>query len=125
MEINRVYWEKMGKQAFFWEEENFDWESYLFLRERLMTTCMFYGELLYQDKEVAYYGDAVTAGDLQLPLMRWKVSDDQYRIIFDDLSIRNAGSAQLAELEAELDKMKQIKNNGHYWQATSNFMLTY
>jgi hypothetical protein len=32
-------------------------------------------------------------------LLRWKISDDQYRVIFGDLSAMNVTAEQLAELE--------------------------
>jgi hypothetical protein len=32
-------------------------------------------------------------------LLRWKISDDQYRVIFGDLSTMDVTAEQLAELE--------------------------
>jgi len=32
--------------------------------------------------------------------MRWKISDDQYRVIFGDLTIENVSAEALAELES-------------------------
>lgn len=45
--------------------------------------CMFYGKLVKDDKEASYYGDAVTAQDVEKVLLRWKVSDQKYRVIFE------------------------------------------
>ena len=55
-------------------------------------------------KDVAYYGDKVTAENPELVLMRWKVSDGIYRVIFADLSAADFTSQELAELEAKLPK---------------------
>ncbi len=67
--------------------------------ETLMSACRFYAELLQQDKDVAYYGDKVTAQDVDAVLMRWKISDDQYRVIFGDLRTDNVSAEKLVELE--------------------------
>ena len=61
--------------------------------------CMFYGNLLKENKDAAYYGDKVTAQDVEKVLMRWKISDDQYRIIFGDLSTLDVSYDELTELE--------------------------
>lgn len=62
--------------------------------------CMFYAELVTDNKEPLYYGDIVTADDPDMVLMRWKVYDGQYRVIFGDLTIENVTAEQLAELES-------------------------
>lgn len=61
--------------------------------------CMFYGKLVKENKDVAYYGDKVTAQDVDKVLMRWKISDNEYRIIFGDLSTLDVSAEKLAELE--------------------------
>jgi hypothetical protein len=66
--------------------------------------CMFYAELVKTDKDAAYYGDKVTAGDADAVLMRWKISENQYRVIYGDLTAENVSSEQLAQLEAALSK---------------------
>ena len=60
---------------------------------------MFYAELVKADKDVAYYGDEVTSDDVDVVLMRWKISDDEYRVIFGDLATENVTAEELAELE--------------------------
>lgn len=62
-------------------------------------TCLLYAELVREGKDVAYYGDSVSVGDEGQVLMRWKVSDDEYRVIFGDLTAENVGEEQLVELE--------------------------
>ena len=66
------------------------------------TTCAFYVELVTENKDAAYYGDKVTAEDADSVLMRWKVSESQYRVIFGDLSALDVTAEELAELEKPL-----------------------
>ncbi|MCP4609216.1 MAG: hypothetical protein GY845_10935 [Planctomycetes bacterium] len=61
--------------------------------------CMFYGKLVKESKDVAYYGDTVTAQEVEKVLMRWKISEDQYRVIFGDLSTLDVSYDELTELE--------------------------
>jgi outer membrane lipoprotein-sorting protein len=65
-------------------------------------TCAFYAELVNENKDAAYYGDRVTAEDADSVLMRWKVSEDQYRIIFGDLSTVDVTAEELVEFETPL-----------------------
>ena len=64
--------------------------------------CLFYGNLVKEGKDVAYYGDTVTLQDVDKVLMRWKISDDQYRVVYGDLKVEDVSSEKLAELEASL-----------------------
>jgi len=59
-----------------------------------------YSALENRDKDPAYYGDKVTAEFPHAVLLRWKISDDRYRVVFGDLSIRDVASDELAGLEA-------------------------
>ena len=61
--------------------------------------CMFYGNLVKEEKDAAYYGDKVTTRDVNKVLMRWKISDDQYQVILGDLSTLDVSTNKLAELE--------------------------
>lgn len=65
----------------------------------IQSTCSFYAALDQADKDVAYYGDMVTANDVDKVLMRWKISDDKYRVIFGDLTTENVTVEDLAEIE--------------------------
>ncbi len=61
--------------------------------------------LLHQDKkDPAYYGKTVTPQDADKVLMRWKLSDNEYRVIFGDLHAETVSPEKLAELEAALPK---------------------
>jgi len=55
-------------------------------------------------KDSAYYGKTVTPKDADKVLMRWKVSDNEYRVIFGDLRAETVTTEKLAELEAALPK---------------------
>jgi hypothetical protein len=64
----------------------------------------FYGLLQWDKKDPAYYGKIVTPKDADKVLMRWKVSDNEYRVIFGDLHAETVTAEKLAELEAALPK---------------------
>lgn len=59
-----------------------------------------YAALENEGKDPAYYGDKVTADFSHAVLLRWKIGDDRYRVVFGDLSIKNVTSNELAQLEA-------------------------
>ena len=52
-------------------------------------------------KEAIYYGPSVAAADANKVLLRWKLDDGQYRVIFGDLRIDDISAVRLAELEAK------------------------
>jgi len=60
---------------------------------------MFYMTLVQDRKEPVYHGRSVGLGDADAVLLRWKTSEDQYRLIFGDLSTADVNAAELAELE--------------------------
>jgi hypothetical protein len=64
----------------------------------------FYWKLGLDKKNPAYYGKAVTPKDADKVLMRWKVSDSEYRVIYGDLHAETVSAEKLAELEAALPK---------------------
>jgi len=66
--------------------------------------AMFYAMLVKEKKDPAYYGDKVVAKDADAILMRWKISDNEYRVIYGDLTAENVSTEQLAELEATISK---------------------
>ncbi len=67
-------------------------------------TVMFYMLLAQEQKAPAYHGDVVTPKDGDKVLMRWKMSDNQYRVIFGNLHAETVDAATLAELEKNLPK---------------------
>ena len=60
---------------------------------------LFYMTLVEDKKEPAYYGQTVGPDDVEAVLLRWKISDEKYRVIFGDLSAMDVGVEKLAELE--------------------------
>ncbi|HUU16920.1 MAG TPA: LamG domain-containing protein [Sedimentisphaerales bacterium] len=66
----------------------------------LEMSIRFYAGLVIDDKDPAYYGDKVTAEFPHAVLMRWKIEDGKYRIIFGDLTARDVSAGELAQLEA-------------------------
>lgn len=68
------------------------------------TVCQFYSDVSTTHSQVAYYGNWVTTDDADAVLMRWKVSEDNYRVIFGDLRAQNVSAEILAQLEAELSE---------------------
>jgi outer membrane lipoprotein-sorting protein len=66
--------------------------------------AMFYMTLAQENKDPAYYGNIVTPADADQVLMRWKVSDTKYRVIFGSLHTETVTADVLAELEAALSK---------------------
>ena len=105
-ELKHIYKKRVGGKHYYWEEEEFEWEDYAFLHSHLQVTGRFYGALFVNYEDVAYHGAVVTANDLELPLLRWKISDDEYRVLFGDLRIEDVSVEVLAELEADLGKSK-------------------
>ncbi|MFB0555793.1 MAG: LamG-like jellyroll fold domain-containing protein [Phycisphaerae bacterium] len=66
----------------------------------LEMSIRFYAGLVIDGKDPAYYGDKVSVEFPHAVLMRWKVEDDVYRVIFGDLTARDVDAEELAELEA-------------------------
>jgi len=66
---------------------------------KVQASFMFYTKLGQDGNDPNYYGKDVTAGDANAVLMRWKISDDTYRVIFGDLSVENVSAEQLKKME--------------------------
>jgi hypothetical protein len=60
----------------------------------------FYADLGIAKNDRAYYGKVVTPKDSDKVLMRWNVSDSEYRVIYGDLHTETVTLEKLAELEA-------------------------
>jgi len=65
---------------------------------------VFYEGLVAENKDPAYYGKSVTPKDADKVLLRWKVSDNEYRVIYGDLCAETVSPEKLAELEKTLPK---------------------
>jgi outer membrane lipoprotein-sorting protein len=66
--------------------------------------ALLYMTLVQDKKEPVYYGESVGPEDIGAVLMRWKTAQNEYRIIFGDLSARTVTGEQLAELEKQPPK---------------------
>ena len=64
----------------------------------------FYVGLVQQKKDPAYYGKTVTPEDANKVLLRWKISDNKYRVIYGDLHAETVTAKKLTELEKALPK---------------------
>jgi hypothetical protein len=63
---------------------------------------LFYMTLVEDKKEPVYYGETVGPEDADAVLMRWKISDNEYRVIFGDLTTKEVTPQELLELETLL-----------------------
>jgi hypothetical protein len=75
------------------------------LTDKTMQIAMaaaFYGSLVQGNKEPAYYGKTVTPQDVGQVLMRWKTADNEYRVIFGNLSAQTVKVDVLVQLEKAL-----------------------
>jgi hypothetical protein len=61
---------------------------------------LFHETLVKEQRDPAYYGDTVTPQSSHGVLMRWKLDDGRYRVVFGDLSARDAAVEELVRLEA-------------------------
>ncbi len=61
---------------------------------------LFYTTLIQDQKEPVDYGESVGLRDSDKVLLRWKVSEGQYRVIYGNLTTADVTAEKLAELEA-------------------------
>ena len=66
--------------------------------------ALLYMTLVQDKKEPVYHGESVGPEDIGAVLMRWKSAENEYRVIFGDLSARTVTGEQLAELEKQPPK---------------------
>lgn len=65
----------------------------------LQSIGFFYMTLVADKKEPVYYGESVGPDDADMVLLKWKVSDNHYRVIFGDLTAEDLTAEQWKELE--------------------------
>jgi outer membrane lipoprotein-sorting protein len=63
---------------------------------------LFYEELVDDNKDPAYYGETVRPDDTNKVLLRWKLDDGQYHVIFGDLHADTVTADVMKELETAL-----------------------
>ncbi|MCX5638217.1 MAG: hypothetical protein NTX52_11085, partial [Planctomycetota bacterium] len=59
----------------------------------------FYNKLVREKKDVAYYSDKITFENGGKVLMRWRISDNQYRVVFGNLTRKSVTAKEMSELE--------------------------
>jgi hypothetical protein len=64
----------------------------------------FYNKLVQEKKEPVYYGDKITVEDSGRILIRWKISNKNYRVVFGNLTSKSVTAQELAELEKQSPK---------------------
>ncbi|MBN1127137.1 MAG: hypothetical protein JXA82_19195 [Sedimentisphaerales bacterium] len=89
-EIGNIYQAKSGDPSFQIDDAKVSTLKY---------GALFFGTLQTEGKEAVYYGRTVTADDANKVLLRWKLDDGKFRVIFGDLRIEDISSTRLAELE--------------------------
>ncbi len=65
----------------------------------IMSVGQFYMRLVQEKRDPMYYGENVTPADSDLILLRWRLDDGKYRVIFGDLDQKDVSAEQLAEWE--------------------------
>ncbi len=70
------------------------------IMQPIQSVGLFYMMLVADGNDPAYYGDKVTPEFPHAVLMRWRVEEDKYRVIFGDLTVEDVTADELAELEA-------------------------
>jgi hypothetical protein len=66
---------------------------------KVQAPVLFYTKLAQDGNNPAYYGKDVNAGDADAVLMRWKTSDNTYRVIYGDLTAEDVNAEELKEME--------------------------
>jgi hypothetical protein len=93
----------------------------------IQNSCLFYAELV-KEKEPVYYGDKVTTEFSDAVLLRWKLDEDQYRVLFGDLTFETVSADRMAQLESiplntELYAIKPEPRDGRVGTAISGLEL--
>jgi len=69
------------------------------IMQPLQSISYFYMTLVADKKEPVYYGESVGPDNADMVLLKWKVSDDHYRVIFGDLTAKDFTADQFNEIE--------------------------
>ena len=91
-EIGNIYRAKSGDPTFQIDDSQVSTLKY---------GAQYFGTLQTEGKDPVYNGQTVTAANADKILLRWKLDDGKYRVIFGDLRIEDVSEGRLAELKAE------------------------
>jgi hypothetical protein len=67
----------------------------------VQSLAMFHTTLLQDEKDPVYYGDQVMPEDTDAVLMRWKLDNGKYKVIFCDLSTVEMDYEDLIKIEPQ------------------------
>jgi len=71
---------------------------------QMIAPSLLYKSLVDESREPVYYGETVGPDDADKMLLRWKLDDGQYRVIFGDLHAETVTADVMIELEKALPK---------------------
>jgi hypothetical protein len=72
-------------------------------RSQLMNSLrQFYEDLANQGRDVVFYGENADPKDRHSILMHWKISNGDYRIIYNDLTARTVSPSALIRLQSRM-----------------------
>jgi len=71
---------------------------------QMIAPSLLYKSLVDESREPVYYGETVGPNDTNKVLLRWKLGEDQYRVIFGDLHADTVTADVMIELETALPK---------------------
>jgi hypothetical protein len=66
---------------------------------KIQHTCAFFAELEKEDRDPAWYGEDVGPRDYDRVLLRWRLDDGRYRVVYGDLRSETVNTERLEELE--------------------------
>lgn len=70
---------------------------------------VFYGKLMADCNEVAYYGEKVMPQHRDMVLLRWREDEEHYKVIFGDLVVAQVTPEELVALEQNPDFLALLK----------------
>jgi outer membrane lipoprotein-sorting protein len=71
----------------------------------LIFCAAFYDKLTRENKDVKYYGDRVSQQNAGLVLLRWKLHNGRYRVIYGNLTTDEVDPSRWAQLEQALQEL--------------------
>jgi len=98
-ESAEIYGKKLGANAKGTKPSDEQMQQMTAKMMKVQAPVLFYTKLGRDGNDPAYYGKDVTSGDANAVLMRWKISDGTYRVIYGDLSAENVTAEKLKEME--------------------------
>ena len=92
LQLTAKMWKRMGQRVLSMEV--------LPALHQVRAACEFYGRLVREEKEAVYFGDRVRPGESDRVLLRWRVDDERYRVVYGDLNVETIDGSMLLERES-------------------------